>query len=64
MNMRETEHEITFETSYLLTSRINPSILYRMVRTLSSSDYPTMVLENIQIYNVQTTGERIYETPP
>ena len=25
--MRETEHETTFETSNLLTSRINPSII-------------------------------------
>ena len=56
---------MTFEISKLSTSKINPSkILYRLVRALSSSVYPMMVVENFQIYSVQITGKCICETFP
>ena len=43
---------------------LNSGEFYGMVRTLSSLEYPTMVGQSIQIYNVQITEEWICETPP
>ena len=51
----EGEQDITFETSSLLTSRNNPSII--LVKVLSSSVSLTIVGEIFQIYSVQTTGK-------
>ena len=50
--MRETEHEITFETL----------IFYRIDWALSSSEYPTIVAD-FQIYSVQFTGKCVCEPP-
>ena len=33
-----------------------------MIMALFSSEYPTMIGEKYQIYNVQITGKCIYET--
>ena len=59
--MSKTDHEITFETSELLTSRINPSII---LWNGQDFEYPTIVGENIQIYTVQITEEQIICEPP
>ena len=49
--MRETEYEITFETLKF----------YRIVRALSSSEYPTIV-GDLQIYSVQFTEKCVFKS--
>ena len=54
--MRETEHDKTFETSFLIVNpRINPFIV------LVRAEYPNTVRG--KIYNVQIIGKCIYKAP-
>ena len=61
VNMRESEHDTTFETSLLtVDQRINLSIV--LVRAQSSSEYPNMVRGKIS--SVQIIGRYVYKAPP
>ena len=64
VSTRETEHDMTFETSQLLTSRINPSIVLQTYQGFICKCIPTVVGENFQIYRVHITEKRICETLP
>ena len=57
VSMKETEHDKTFETSFLIVNpRINPFIV------LVRAEYPNTVRG--KIYNVQIIGKCIYKAPP